>query len=54
VFHFKIKNAKGGPEKKLGDSLRANPGNMISSLKQIQPKLMTGSFAFPWVRFTPN
>ena len=35
----------------IGDSLRANPSNLISTLGEAKAKLMTGKYAFTFVIF---
>ena len=44
-----IKSATSGPEKVIGDSLRANPENLIQNLKQVKDKLITGRYVFTYV-----
>ena len=47
-----IQNASNGYEKVIGDSLRANPKNLVSNFKQVKEKLATGHYAFPFVSRT--
>ena len=42
-------NAANGSEKLIGDSLRANPDNLITSLKDLDKRMMTGCCAFTFV-----
>lgn len=38
--------AKSGPEKLIGDTLRNNPDNFISTMAEIKTKLATGKYSF--------
>lgn len=44
-----IKRATNGAEKIIGDSLRANPENLIANLGQVKQKLVKGTYAFTYV-----
>jgi len=46
------KAAASGTEKVIGDSLRANPDNLIQNLKQVKDKLATGRYVFAFVKMT--
>ena len=47
-------NAKSGPAKILGDSLRAHPNNIFPDLDDAKKKIMTGLYAFPFVKINSN
>ena len=51
LAHFIVlkQAATNGTEKLIGDSLRANPSNLIANLGEVKPKLMTGHYAFSYV-----
>ena len=49
VVFFMWQNAANGSEKLIGDSLRANPDNLITSLKDLDKRMMTGCCAFTFV-----
>lgn len=44
--------ATSGPEKLIGDTLRENPSNLIANLRNVKEKLLTGNYAFTYVRFS--
>ena len=44
-----IQNAESGPEKIIGDSLRANPDNLVPNLQNVKEMLLTGNYAFAFV-----
>ena len=51
LAHFIVlkQAATKGTEKLIGDSLRANPSNLIANLGEVKPKLMIGHYAFSYV-----
>jgi len=44
-------DAKNGTEKVIGDTLRANPDNLVPNVKEAKKKLMNGTYAFTFVIF---
>ena len=44
-----IKEAKNGTDKIIGDTLRANPENLVPNLKEAKKKLTNGTHAFTFV-----
>ena len=50
IITVRSKTATNGTEKMIGDSLRTQPGNIVSSPKEAKKKLMANSFyAFTFV-----
>ena len=45
-----LKNATEGRDKIIGDSFRKEPSNLISTIDEAETKLMTGQYAFVYVR----